>query len=149
MTASNQSIVTCFEELGLTPEQIADAEGVHITAVKSILFQCSGAYRESIKANVELDFTEGELDEANKAIANIMRFSEDDHLRLKAAVYLRDDKKGRKDKKGLQSISITINQMNAHIGQVHKQMALAREKAINNGSTDKSVLGQIKETVDV
>lgn len=154
MTAANQHIVTCFEQLGMTPEQIAETEQLELVAVKSILYQCSGAYREQIKQNRSLDFSDEQLDEANVAIANIMRYSEDEHLKLRAALYLRDDKKGRKDRvNGLKQLNINITQINQHLLQVAQQMQTSRSKALpgNNGSTDRSVLGNIKEseTVDV
>ncbi len=148
MTAANQHIVTCFETLGMSPEQIAEAEQLELVAVKAILYQCSGAYRESIKAGAaNLDFSDVELQEANAVIAQLMRYSEDDGLRYRAAKYLRDDKKGRRDRlSGLKSLNINITQINAHLGQVAKQMTLARQnKSAHNGSTDRTALGSIRE----
>lgn len=134
----------------MTPEQIADTEHLDVIAVKAILYQCSGVFRESVKANKSLDFTDEQLDEANVAIANIMRYSDDDNLRFKAAMYLRDDRKGRKDRvNGLRQLNINITQINQHLIQVAQQMQKARAKSVNNGSTDRSVLGNIKEAEEV
>ena len=138
----------------MTPEQIAETEQMNLVAIKSVLYQCSGMYREQLKENKTLDFTDEQLDEANVIIANVMRYSDDDNLRFRAAKFLRDDKKGRRDKmNGFKQLNINITQINQHLDQVHKQMTLAREHSVQsgNGSTDRRMLGNIKEseTVDV
>lgn len=92
---------TAYEELDMTPEQIAEDQELDITAVKAGLMQVSSKYRKDCgkeeESGDELNFSNQQLADANKVIHEIMLGSEDDNVRLKAAMYLRDDKKGRKD----------------------------------------------------
>jgi|SRR5215471_2649513 hypothetical protein len=92
---------TAYEDLGMTPEQIAEDQELDLVAVKSGLMQCSSKYRKDCgQEDVEedrLNFSNEQLEDANKVIHDIMMSSEDDGIRLKAAMYLRDDKKGRRE----------------------------------------------------
>lgn len=97
MTACNQQIVSAFEDLGMTPEEIAADQDLELSAVKAILMQFSAAYRKYCKKDVEACFTDEEETMARQVIAEIARYNEDDRLRLRAAMYIRDDKKGRLD----------------------------------------------------
>lgn len=110
MTAANIHIVNLYEQ-GLTPEQIAQAEGFGLTAVKAVLYGASAKYRESIGETKTLDFKDDELEQANQVLQRLMH-SDDDHLAFKAARYIRDDKKGRLDAKaglkGLKGLNITL-----------------------------------------
>jgi hypothetical protein len=97
MTAANQQIVVCFEEQGMTPEEIAADQDLEIGAVKAILIQCSSKYRKEIKNDNGEHFTDEDLIAANQVIANLMRYAEDERLQARCAMYVRDDKKGRLD----------------------------------------------------
>lgn len=99
------SIVESFDTLGMSPDEIALDRGLDIVAVKAALAQSSKKYRSvlaSAGASEEekdptLDFTNDDLRDANDAIVRLMKHGEDEGLRLKAAIYVRDDKKGRKE----------------------------------------------------
>lgn len=99
------AIVESFETLDMSPEQIAEDRGLDIVAVKAALSQSSKKYRTVLspaaagKEEVDptLDFDNDDLRDANAAIIYLMKHAEDEHLKLKAAMYIRDDKKGRKE----------------------------------------------------
>jgi len=102
--ATDNSIVVAFEDLGMTPEQIAEDQELELSAVKASLMQFSIKYRNilmGISTNGipkdDLDFRDQELKEANEVILDLMRWSDDDRIRAKLAMYIRDDKKGRLD----------------------------------------------------
>lgn len=94
----NTQIVTAFEELKLSPAQIAEQfPPLTEVSVKACLMQFSGKYRASMNQDVLLNFSDKELVEANDTLLHLMRHSEDEHLQFKVAKYIRDDKKGRLD----------------------------------------------------
>lgn len=137
IAAADNTIVTAFEELGMTPEEIALDQDLDISAVKASLMQFSVKYKNLLNGiNVkpdDLDFQDQELREANTVILDLMRYSTDDKLRGKLACYVRDDKKGRLDAKQslLQDMNNTFN-VNVLVFNERLQKAKeARKRAID------------------
>lgn len=101
MQTSDIQIKTAYEDSGLTPEAIANDLGFQVVAVKAKLMQISSKYRKDCGQEPldedELNFSNEELKEANQIILDIARHSEREDLKFKAATYIRDDKKGRKE----------------------------------------------------
>lgn len=97
MNAENQQIVTLFEEVGMGPDEIAQSEEMDLIAVKTILMQCSSLYRQESKQNKSLEFTVDEAEEMKQILLNRARYSEDEHLQVKCAIFIINDKKGRLD----------------------------------------------------
>lgn len=127
MTACNQQIVTAFETLGMTPEEIADDQDLDLASIKSILMQSSSLYRKACKTNDELNFTDDELVRANQVILNIAQYGEDERTRLRAAIYIRDDKKGRLDVvKAMSGLNINVLTFNEHMQQALDAMKRAK-----------------------
>ena len=114
-----------YEELGMTPEEIAEDRGMDIAAVKAGLMQCSSKYRKDCgkeeTAEDVLNFTDDDLAAVNKVIKEIALGAEDDSLRLKAAMYIRDDKKGRRD------VQKAVGGMQFNILQFNQMMQKTRE----------------------
>jgi len=85
----------------MTPSQIADDQSLDVTAVKAKLMQISSKYRKDCgqedSEDSELNFGDEDLKSVNKVILDLAHNAEDEHLRFKAATYIRDDKKGRKE----------------------------------------------------
>lgn len=130
MTAQNQQIVTAYEELGMTPEEIADNPdfGFDLTMIKAILMQSSSLYRKASKGDSRLQFSDTEADEVKGIILSIARYTEDEHLQFKAAKFIYEDKKGRLDQgRALANFNSPIIQFNVHY---EKYMA-ARERTLN------------------
>ena len=105
--AATLQIKRAYEDEHLTPEQIAEDLGWDIIAVKSALIGNSSAYRKACNAEPldesVLNFSDEELQSANKVIvecalgACLPSGDPDWRVRLNAAQYIRDDKKGRKE----------------------------------------------------
>lgn len=133
MTAANQQIITAFEDLQLTPEEIAREQELEITAVKAVLMQFSSVYRKMCKvesdSEAEFNFKDHELAVANQSIAELAAYAENEAVRLKAAIYLRDDRKGRLDAvKTLSGLNINVLTINE---QMKKAMAaIQRSKGV-------------------
>lgn len=122
-----------YEEYGRTPDEIAEHESLDVVAVKAKLLQVSKKYRDDIGAIVEEenpnDFTNDQLRTANQVIYDNMLLSTlpdgspDYRTRQRAAEYIRDDKKGRKELRNL----LQGNQFN--ILNFNEALQGAREKA--------------------
>lgn len=101
-------VKTAYEDEGMSPEQIAQDQDLDLAAVKGALMQYSSKYRKACGKEDELEenlnFDNDQLRRVNSVIYDLALGAEDEHLRFKAATYIRDDKKGRKEiVKGIQS----------------------------------------------
>jgi len=124
MTNAAQQIVTSYETLGLSVEQIAEVEAIASTAVKAILYANSSKYRNDIDAKKENDFNETDTDLALNVIRRVAQYSEDDGTALKAAMFIRNDKKGRLDvKAGLKKLNINVTVLNEHFAKATQALA--------------------------
>lgn len=134
MTAANQQIVTAFEELQMTPEEIAAEQDLELAAVKAILMQCSSQYRRACAKDEDLSFSDAEEKVARDTILSLAQFSDDENIRLRAAMYIRNDKKGRLDVvKQMAGLNINVISMNE---QMKKAIAaVQRSKEIDVKST--------------
>ena len=130
MTACNTQIITAFEVHGMAPEQIAEDMEMDIEAVKATLMQFSAQFRKAAQTDDKLNFNEQELIAANQVIAQIMQYSEDDNLRLRAARYIRDDKKGRLDATQMRGLNINAIQFNIRLQAARKSISESREKQV-------------------
>lgn len=103
MSGSQIQIVAAYEQGGLTPEQIVEDMGgdYDVASIKAALMAGSSKYRrdcgqESVDDDA-LNFSNDDLKAVNDIIMNLAKYAEDPNLQLKAAMYVRDDKKGRKE----------------------------------------------------
>lgn len=104
---TDAQIKSAFEVIGMTPAQIADESGFDVTAIKAKLMQVSTVFRNQSRKESdeedELNFSNDELRAMNKIIVDIATSAQhpdgspDFKTMLQAAVYVRDDKKGRKE----------------------------------------------------
>ena len=103
MSTEQEQIRVCYEQLGMLPEEIALDRELDVVAVKAALMSCSVKYRKDCGAVMDtpqqdvLNFTDEQLQRVNDKIYQIAVGSENDAVALKAAMYIRDDKKGRLD----------------------------------------------------
>lgn len=132
LTGLNQQIITAYEILKLTPEQIYDTmeKQIELTAIKACLMQFSPAFRDTIK-KVESspdNFTDSEKMEAKETIIRLMRSSEDDHLVGRLARYVRDDSKGRLDiNAGIRNMNINVNMFNDRLKEARAAKLRSKE----------------------
>lgn len=143
MTPQQQQIVIAYEEINLGVEDIAREHDLDSMVVKACLMQYSLVYREALKAETgsvdkQLDFTDDELELANKAISNLMQSTEDENMIFRCARYIRQDKKGRLDKaKGLQALNMGVGVFNEQL----KKMEAAIDRAKVVKGSDKTING--------
>lgn len=143
-----QQIVTSYETLGLTVEQIANLDGLEPAAVKAILYSNSALYREAnTPTSKDGDATEAGPDAFNSTdeqlalgvIRRVAQTSDDDNAALRAAMFIRNDKRGRLDvKAGLRDLRLNVSVINAHFAAVaqsllDKTMPSAQPKQLAGG----------------
>ncbi len=105
MQAELESIKVGYDTLGLSLEDIARDRELEIGAVKAALLQCSSKYRRDVghidsaasDSESNLDFSNADLKLVNAVILEKALYGESEDIQLKAATYIRDDKKGRKE----------------------------------------------------
>lgn len=129
MTNELEALKVSYESLKMTPEEIADDRGLEIAAVKAGLMTASSQYRKDCGQENEtsegLNFNDDDLRRVNDVIREVALSAEDDGLRLKAAMYIRDDKKGRKEiNKGVAGVGFNILQFNTFM---QKSRSLAEQ----------------------
>jgi len=115
MTATARQIVSAYETCGMTVEEIANDQELEPLAIKATLMQFSSNYRQDLKKqeNEDIEFSGEDHRAAVDVIRNIAKYSEDERLQLKAATYIRDDKKGRLDAiRQLGGLNINVLQFN-------------------------------------
>jgi len=126
MSAEISGIISAYTE-GLTPEQIAEDRDLDIVAVKACLMQNSAQYRKDCgkedEAEDNLNFSNEELRRANEVIFGLAIAAESEELRFKAATYVRDDKKGRKE------VVKAVAGQQFNIMMINEKMAQVRDAA--------------------
>lgn len=130
MTASCQQIVTCYDELGMSIDEIVAAGHGDALAIKAVLMQFSPKYKLDIGDPVkkaDLSFSDEEALAAKQTIAYAAQFAEDEHLKFRAAQFVLQDKKGRLDvAKGIKNLNISLNTFMVHL---EKANAITQKRA--------------------
>ena len=142
-----QQIVKSYEEFHLSVEDIAtDHDELSVTEIKMMLMQYSKVYRDALKeassGDVSKlndsgdDFTQDDLQTANAVIVETMRSADDPHLKARMAIYVREDKKGRKDTlKNLTKIGVDLHTFNQHMRRAFANSA-PQNKPLNDSLED-------------
>lgn len=131
-------IKDCYELHNMSPEDIAFDRQLELCAVKTGLNAVSPKYRADCGVEIEkesdLDFTKDDLREVNMAIKALALGAENEGVRLNAAIYIREDKKGRKDiKQAVGGNQFNILQFNSIMQSVRATGDKLREKVLGNG----------------
>ena len=140
MTSELAAIKTAYEQENMSPEEISASQELDVVAVKAALCQCSVVYRracgmeEGSKNEDGLNFSDDELRRVNEVIMDLALSAEDPHLRFKAATYVRDDKKGRKEViKNLNNGGFNIITINERIEKIRGISEGIKRQALGEG----------------
>jgi hypothetical protein len=131
MSGSTKQIVTAYEVGNLSPEQIVETfDGEYdITAVKAVLASFSSRYRKDYRLGDDetkkrLGFTEEQEASACEVIAGQI-FSEDEHVAQRAAIFIREDRQGRRDPiSKMANLGLNIIQFNQAILAANESLKL-------------------------
>lgn len=145
MTAEMTSIKNAFENEGMSPEQIAECQNLDPLAVKASLMQTSSIYRKACGATDEedddgLNFNKDDQRRFVQVIREIALGSENEELRLKAAIYARNDHKGRLEP------ARALAGNNFNVLMINEKLQAVRQVASNITS---NVMKARKDTVNV
>jgi hypothetical protein len=76
----------------------------------------------------------------NEVILDLALGAEDEHLRFKAASYVRDDKKGRRDvAKGMNGNNFNILFLNQQLAKVRNISDSIKQSVLGNGVQQKAI----------
>jgi hypothetical protein len=139
MTAETTLIKTAFENEGMSAEEIAECQELDVVAVKACLMSCSSKYRKECGREVEevdrLNFSDDQLARVNEVIVELALSAEDPHLRFKAATYIRDDKKGRKEVvRAVQNTTNNVLMLNETLAKMRSIKGDIVSKALGRGA---------------
>lgn len=148
----SKAVVKAYEELNISLSDLASEYGLSVTEIKVCLLQHSSKYRSeqkslevpssnskqlSLNSGPALepdDFSNEDEEFARKVIAKTMD-AEDPYLAFKAATYIRDDKKGRKDAiKAIAKIGMDVAEFNLHMRRAFEHHSASK---ISETSNDK------------
>jgi len=142
MTAGNLQIVHLFENLQLSPEEIASNLELELGAVLLSLSAESSKYRREMaveqkskgeivkEEDVQL-FNTADVSDAAAVIANLMRDSEDEHVRMRAAKFVVNEGKGRNDTKAVKNLNVSVNYINEQMQRARAAKDRAKETVID------------------
>lgn len=130
-----------YENDNLSPEEIAEDQGLDLVAVKSALMQSSSRYRKDCGLEPEgenrLNFTEDEQVKVKNKLLEIAFCAEDGNgkpdYRLMADLlkYIRDDGKGRKDVvRAVNNTQFNILEFNEKAARIREITGAARARLI-------------------
>ena len=127
-SAADQQILSAFEVSGMSPEEIAEDLGFSVSGVKAKLMSISSKYRKACgkegEEEDELNFSRAEQLQIKRELFQLAVTTEDENLKGKLLLNLRDDGKGRKDVvKQMQGNQFNILQL------VNNSLSTAREGA--------------------
>lgn len=89
--AAGTQVVAAYEQLGLTPAQIAEQMEMEEGQVKALLYQLSSRYKQELGGTID------STDELVRLYEDLARSSPQDAVREKALRWLIDEKRGRND----------------------------------------------------
>ena len=136
MSAELEQLRVGYETLNMTPEELAADRELELAAVKAGLMQISGKYRRDCNAaeadDESLNFSNDDLRAVNDVIKRLALYGEDEHLQLKAAMYIRDDKKGRREVvKAVGGNTFNILQFNEQMRSVRENALASRQRVMD------------------
>ncbi len=137
ITGSTQQIISSYEDNGLSPEEISEAFGgeFDLLAIKAILMQFSGKYREESKEKKDgVGFTESDEEAAIRTINTLREYADDESLRGKMAIYIREDRQGRRDavsKLAQNGMGGNIIQFQVFLNKANAALKVTEQKALD------------------
>lgn len=149
LTGANTQIIEAYETLGMTPEEIASDLDFDIVAVKATLMQFSSQYRSALKTAPDLDFSVDEQLAAKQTMVELMRNTEDEYLKARLAMKIRDDGKGRLDVGSMNGLKINVVAFNMHLTQARAMKERAKATPSPTSFNGQNGHKLIQEAVEV
>lgn len=140
MSTEQETIKHCYEVLGLMPQDIAEDRGLEVAAVKATLMSTSAKYRKACgmeeSEKDELNFTDEDEKDVIQVIRDTAKFADDPHLRYNAAVYIREDRRGRKDRvKNMGNVTFNLLEFNGSLAKMRQAKDAMMARLSSNGGS--------------
>jgi hypothetical protein len=144
MTSEHQAIITAYEQEEMTVEEISVVRELDPVAVKACLAQSSAKYRKDcgLEKDIESgnDFSEDDGRWAVRALIETGMSTDDDHLRTKIAMFVRDDKKGRREPaRAFGGQQFNILMLNEQLAKVRGVAESIRGKLLTHSTSNEVV----------
>lgn len=151
MTNTATQIVSAYERLNLSLEDIASEQDISVTEVKLVLSQFSSVFRAAVKEDRDDSFTDDESLLVRDGMIRLLNETEDENLRFRILKYVRDDKKGRKDAiVGLNKVNINIALFNEQLKRMQLVAGVTRSiTAISQPRPPPNITSNESETIEV
>jgi hypothetical protein len=131
---TKEQLVTLYDEnTDVTTQMLADNFGYELEAVKMILASGSTRYRKEMRKD-DTVFSEDDYDIAKRTMVNLMKESEVDAVKYRAATFVINEHLGRNKMENAKNLGGNINVINIHVQKARE--ALARSKGIVQEVTD-------------
>lgn len=131
---TKEQLVTLYDEnTDVTTQMLSDNFGYELEAVKMILASGSTRYRKEMRKD-ETVFSEDDYDIAKRTMVNLMKESEVDAVKYRAATFVINEHLGRNKMENAKNLGGNINVINIHVQKARE--ALARSKGIVQEVTD-------------
>ena len=143
-SCTDQQIIAAYEVNNMTPEQISEDMGFTVEGVKAKLMSISTKYRKSCGMECqdedEINFSRDEQVRIKNELYNLAMGTEDEHLKGKLLLQLRDDGKGRKDVvKQMGSTTFNMFQFNDMLQQARNGANRIRQMVQPGNDTQKLI----------
>jgi len=131
MSSEQEQIRISYEQLGMSPDEIAQDRELEPEAVKMALASCSPKYRKDCGLEDKvthgtgtlLNFSDEQLEKVNERLFGLAVGSENEVVALAACKYIRDDKKGRLDAvKALAGTTFNVLMFNEQMKKVNEMI---------------------------
>ena len=131
MNARTTRLLSLFENLGLSLDQIAAEESIPEAEVKAVLYQHSRQYRDSVdKEKSREDISDEEFQALLYTYKEIAMHAEDDSVREKALRFLINEKKGRNDADKHRPITVNVAMINDRLEAARSAIAAVGAKEL-------------------
>jgi hypothetical protein len=124
VSPTNKVIITSYEVCKLSPEEIAEQEGLELESVKAVLLQSSTLYKEHLqncKGQDKEDISDNEYEVLLDAYKSLALNTEQENVKEKALRFLINEKKGRNSASDLvKNVKVSVLHFNQQLKQARK-----------------------------
>lgn len=131
---TNNQMISLFEDSDIGVEDIAEQFDCEVESVKMALASGSSKYREMVKKGDET-FGEDTLEAAKRAIGYLIEDSDCDSVKLKAAIYVVDESKGRHTVQNFTKNVFNVNMINDQMRRANEAIRAVKDKININKQT--------------
>jgi hypothetical protein len=124
---NTQLVILYDENPDITVEMLAENFGYELEAVKMVLSSSSSRFRKEMRKE-ESVFTDGDFDLAKRTMVSLMKESEVDAVKYRAATFVINEHLGRNKLENAKSLGHNINIVNVHVQKGRAALELSKSQ---------------------